>query len=99
MISFALFSQDGVNEKNNLNSSPLIEATGSAERGTYQIIIDNVDFPVNITRSMLLQIEDIRHSEDIKYIILNKHAKIKILPLKTINDKDFVPVKKFSYEE
>ena len=98
-ISFTLFSQDIVTGEPSLNNSVLEEYRGGALEGTYQIIVENEDIVTNVTEAIISQINTKRHSEIITYIIISDYVKIKILPLKTINSKGFIPLKKFSYEK
>jgi hypothetical protein len=69
------------------------------QKGTYQIISSNEDLMINISPELLAEIESNRDSENVTYYIINEYAKVKILPFKTIQSENFVPLKTFNYEK
>lgn len=99
MLSGAVFSQSTVSQNNAHEPSQIKEEKGLPEEGTYQVIVTNEDIIANITREDLLQVESERKEDEITYITIDQYTKIKILPYNTIRSKDYIPLKKYSYEK
>ena len=100
LLSFSciVFSQDVIGNEPQENKSFLKEASTLPVEGYYQVVLAHKDIIVDIPEATLRQIDSKRHQEDVTYLVVNEYVKIRILPFKTIRNKNFVPLKKYSYE-
>jgi len=84
----------------NLPAAKAIELTQLHQsiRGTYQIQLDGIRKKVALTLSTIEKIDATRSETEITFLPYDKQIRILILPIETINAKDFKPVKPVSYK-
>jgi hypothetical protein len=81
------------------SSSEVIITPVKAARGTYQFIYSRIDTTSLFTDDLLVTIEQQRDQQIVKFIRLNDHLVVKILPYVVINSPGFTGIPEIVFKD